>query len=194
MKEMLDRELSGIEIPKELHERCMAGVRRAALQQKRQRVIKAASVAAALVICCILAANPAVSQGIRGMFRDIKGKGGAIVGTAYTAAAGELEVCLLPAGQTELEAGIAFVFPEEFPWRTIEEISLGEYRITDAEGKVLYKGTGSPKDRFPVENGKVHIPLNIDTALPGQGEYALKIDMLYGHSKADAPLEITLPE
>ena len=195
MKEILEQELKQIEVPQELHERCMAGVRQAVLVRQRRRLMKAASAAAALLICCMLAANPVVSQTLRGVFGNLTDRQGAVTGTSYTCAAGEIEVRILSAEQAEdetiLEVEIAFLFPEEVPWRELEEISLGVYRVTDGAGKVLCKATGTQETRFSIEDGKVCFSLRMGSQLPEQGGYSLEIDRLYGHKKADAPLEIT---
>ena len=148
----------------------------------RRRRLAAVAVAAAL--CLGLAAT---AYGL-GRFRDVTRWDGAVVGTEYGPAAEELDVRVLPA-EGGIEVLAAMTSPETFPWRGLESLGLGAYRLLDGAGDTLAAGEGTAP--VAVADGEAQIFLPIE-ALPG-GDYTLVIDSFVGGAKGDQPLPLLGP-
>lgn len=176
-----------IALSEEARTNIVRGCRRARMAAERGRAVRRrrlAAAAAAAALCLVLAA---AAYGLGG-FRDVTRWDGAVVGTEYGPAAEELDVRAVPAdgGITVLAA---MVSPETFPWRSLESLGLGAYRLTDGAGNTVAAGEGI--DPAAVSGGKAQIFVPL-TDLPG-GEYTLCIDGFVGGSKGDQPLPILGP-
>lgn len=140
-------------------------------------------IAAALIttLCCATA-FAAVSGG---WFADVKNGFGAVTGTEYHNATEEISVTAEAENGT-LTAAVAFLIPEEFPYRSIETLRIGEYTVSDLSGRTVL--IGSKSDAVPVIGGIV-MPCVSVSELP-EGSYTLHIESFIGEKKADQPLPI----
>jgi len=210
MKELIEKELYRIEIPTELHEICEIGVKKAKEEMEEKRMSKRINnrnkdfvkyaIAAALVICiCIITVNStAIADSVKGFFNDVIGFGGAVVGTEYLQATDEIQIDILePELENEtilLPIEVTLQNKDAIPFKYIEQVTLGKYKILDESGKVILSEKNK-KENAPtgtIIDGKIQMDLQImmEKISGENNRYILKIDSLYGSSKADAPLEI----
>lgn len=181
-----------ITLSEEAKSRIIRNCASSAASQKEENVMKKhtyfkkpATLAAVLALCLCLTLSVAAAGGF-GQFQDILGFGGAVVGTAYENATQEIQVeARIEKSQIILTA--TFVDSDAFPYRELETLTLGEYRILDGEGKFIAQGSGEAP--VVIENGQVAltIPLN---GMDCTG-CELVISSFIGSKKADQPLEIT---
>lgn len=79
------------------------------------------------------------------------------------------------------------------PYSELEALQFGEGQILDQDGNVVYEiqAEADMLSASVIESGSVVTELKMDKGiLLNDQEYTLKINILYGHEKADAPLEI----
>lgn len=172
--------IRNIELPEETKRRILENCRqtRAGRNYRSRRIIAAAAVLAALL--CITAAGAASL----GYFRDIKNASGAITGTEYLNATEEIAV-QATLTETGLRAEIAFIRPDDIPYREVEELTLHEYDILDAAWNILL--TGTETDPVSPSDGRAVIEIPLD--LP-EGARTLAIHSFTAYKKADQPLNI----
>ena len=147
---------------------------------------KPAVVLAALAVCLSLSVTALADTGVlRGYFRDITHFSGAIVGTSYEQATDEIHMDVTVSGD-ELTVLAAFAAPHKFPYRETELLGIAEYRILDAEGKVVQEGA---TDRScPVVNGQAAVVIGLKGL--ESGSYKLMVTAFVSEKKADQPLKI----
>lgn len=140
-------------------------------------------IAAALIttLCCATA-FAAVSGG---WFVDVKNSFGAVTGTEYHNATEEISVTA-NAESGLLTVHVTFLTPEQFPYREVETVRIGEYTVSDSNGKTVL--IGSTSDAAPVINGTAQ-PFVSLTEL-SKGNYTLHIETFIGEKKAEQPLPI----
>lgn len=134
-------------------------------------------IAAALIttLCCVTA-FAAVSGG---WFADVKNGFGAVTGTEYHNATEEISVTA-EADNSLLTVHVTFLAPEQFPYREVETLRIGDYTIGDLHG--------TETEAVPIGNGTAQLTVPIGE-LPA-GEYALSIEQFIGEKKAEQPLPI----
>lgn len=134
-------------------------------------------IAAALIttLCCVTA-FAAVSGG---WFADVKNGFGAVTGTEYHNATEEISVTA-EADNSLLTVHVTFLAPEQFPYREVETLRIGDYTIGDLHG--------TETEAVPIGNGTAQLTVPIGD-LPA-GEYTLSIEQFIGEKKAEQPLPI----
>ncbi len=185
--EELKASVEGITLSEAARARIVRGcraARTAAHRGSRTRRRRLAAVAVAAALCLGLAA---AAYGL-GRFRDVTRWDGAVVGTEYVPAAEELDVCVLPA-EGGIEVIAVMTSPEAFPWRGLESLGLGAYRLLDGAGETLAAGEGA--DPAAIADGEAQVFLPVET-LPA-GDYTLVIDSFVGSAKGDQPLPLLGP-
>lgn len=141
--------------------------------KKRMTVLIAAVLITAL--CCVTA-FAAVNGG---WFADVKNGVGAITGTEYHNATEEITVTA-EANNNPLTVTVTFLAPEQFPYRELETLRIGEYRIDD--------NSGNETDNAPIVNGIAQLTIPVGD-LPA-GSHTLHIASFIGEKKAEQPLPI----
>ena len=211
MRALIEEKLNGIEIPKELHESCAMGVKRAKEEMEENtmkmtktkkgntinRMGRLAATAAVLAICFCVLNNTSMATGVKGFFKDVTRFDGAVVGTEYVQATEEIDVCIVTAAREQekllLSMEITFLNEAELPFRDIEELNLGKVQIVDKAGEKMVEITEEHiKSAIgTVSNGKAVINILVTEGEFHSGEeYTLVINSVYGSKKADAPLEM----
>jgi len=141
--------------------------------KKRLSVLIAAALIS--VLCCATA-----FAGISGgWFADVKNSFGAVTGTEYLNATEEISVTA-EAEDGLLTVTVAFLTPEQFPYREIETLRIGEFTIDSS--------SGSETDAAPIANGTVQLTIPIGEL--SAGEHILHITSFIGEKKAEQPLPI----
>ena len=201
MRESLEEKMNQIEVPITLHNRCKMGMdnakkEREERQMNKKNIIKTILATAAVAGVCILTTgNTAIGNTVKGFFKDVTRWDGAVVGTQYVQASEEIEMEVVKAitenGNTQLCLEVTFVEKEEVPWKYIEEMVLGNYKILDEEGKEVFvvKNKATEGEKGTVANGETQIIFEVEP-LEENIEYTMVIQSMYGLKKADAPLEI----
>ena len=141
--------------------------------KKRLSILIAAVLIATL---CCATAFAAISGG---WFADVKNGFGAVTGTEYHNATGEITVTA-DAENGLLTVSAVFVSPENFPYRELDTLRINEYTISDM--------SGTQTDAVSIANGTAQLSVPI-AALPA-GEYSLHITSFLGEKKAEQPLPI----
>ena len=183
-----------IEMPEEMQERIIQKCRSASMQKmeginmntpmfSNRKKIAVIEIAAAFCLCMAVAVSAAV-QG--GYFRDITNWTGAVTGEAYEQATEEIEVRATVEQET-LCLTATILVPDSAPYRELEALLLGRYKIVDAAGNVLAEGKGD--DAFTITESEVVIPLSLEGL--ASGSYKLAVSSFVGTKKADQPLEIS---
>lgn len=199
MKPIIEEKLDAIEIPKNLHERCMAGAMKAKAEMEEQNMkknqIKKTVVAAAVVLVCVLAVgNTTLAGGIKGRFKDITRFDGAVTGSEYVDATDEVALTTgeVTVSETEIfiPVEITFLNPEAVPFRVIELIEVDAFEILNSDGEVVV----CEKDANVVcsaNDGHAILSLEVEAGKLVAGEtYRLRIEQFEGSKKADAPLAV----
>ncbi|MBR5544693.1 MAG: hypothetical protein IKU66_04390 [Clostridia bacterium] len=153
------------------------------------------AIAATLSVCLVVVMASPLANSIKGFFKDIVRFDGAITGTQYVNATNELKLNVLDSENNDalLPLEITFENKNEAPFAYIQEMAITEYKIVDSNNKEIDKSTLKIENALKgtISDGKVLINIPLDSNNLKSGEtYTLKIDSLYGLSKADAPLEI----
>lgn len=205
MHDLLNRPLSEIELPPQLHARCMQGVR-SAQQNKETTMInttetrktvrfsavkRIAAAAAAVAVCTVMLGGTALADSLAGFFADVTRWDGAVTGTEYHAAAQELAV----SAQTPVAEGdalllpvtVAFEDPGAAPFAYLEELTVEEFALQNAAGEEISAQTGCIPGT--IENGTVRMMLYLPSGLP-DGQYTLVVRGFSGTAKAEQPLPI----
>lgn len=147
---------------------------------------KPAAVFAIVAVCLSLSATALAATGVlQGFFRDITDFTGAIVGTSYEQATDEIDMDATANGD-ELTVLATFAEPDKFPYREAELLGIAEYKIINADGKVIKEG--ATDQSAPVENGYAAIVINVNDI--ESGSYKLVVNAFVSEKKADQPLTI----
>lgn len=143
----------------------------------------AVALAAALFICFALGAAAA---GRHGFFSDIVNWNGAVIGTQYENAANEIDAEVISAENGVITVSAALLRADAFPYREIENLGIGSYKIVDAEGNAAAEGENT--EFAEIANGKAEIKISAEGI--AEGKYKLIISSFVGVKKADQPLKI----
>ena len=140
-------------------------------QMNKKNIIKTILATAAVAGVCILTTgNTAIGNTVKGFFKDVTRWDGAVVGTEYLQATEEIDMEIVTAttenGHTKLCLEVTFVEKEQIPWKYIEEMELGSYKILDEEGKEV----------IIVENDAIE-GIEIDSIRLGEGIADVKINI-----------------
>ncbi len=169
-----------------------------AMSKPKSIMKKTVAIAAVLALCIIALTITPLANGIKGFFSDIIRFDGAITGTQYENATNDIKVDVLELttdnGNVIIPLDLTFENPTEAPFPYIQEVSIAEYKIVDSQNKKIVKAKLSAQEgnKGTVNNGMVLVNLSVDNSKLKYGEeYAIIIEKLFGHSKADAPLHIT---
>lgn len=147
---------------------------------------KPAAVFAVLVICISLAVTTLAATGtLDGFFRDISDWRGAVVGTSYENASDEIGMDVSVTGN-ELTVLITFADPQAFPYREVERLGIAEYRIVDADGRIVKEGTAESAE---VITGQAAVRICLDGI--ENGSYKLAVTAFVSEKKADQPMNIS---
>ena len=114
-----------------------------------------------------------------GWFADVKNGFGAVTGTEYHNATEEISVAA-EVGTDLLTVSITFLFPDQFPYREVETLRIGEFTIDNKNF--------SQTDAAPIINGMAQLPISIGDLTAGK--HTLHITSLIGEKKAEQPLPI----
>ena len=187
--ENLKTAAEAITMPEDMKERiaenCNTFRKESHMNNKKMTIRRPAAVLAVLVICLTLSMTVMAATGtLEGFFVDIKNFGGAIVGTAYENATGEITFDASVDGN-ELIVFAGFSDPEAFPYRETEQLGIAEYQILDSEGKVAQEGS---VEAAQIVDGSAVLKIGIDELEPGS--YLLKVSAFVSEKKADQPLNL----
>ena len=148
---------------------------------------KPLAVAAAFALCLTLGSVTALAANgkLEGFFKDITDWRGAVTGTTYEQATDEITVNVIAeAGVLKVEA--VFVEAEKAPYSEVEQLTIGKYRMIDANGNTVAQGDAG--EAVPVQDGQTALMLDVEE-LPA-GQYTLQLQSFIGSKKADQPLSI----
>ena len=146
---------------------------------------KPIAICAVLVICLSLTVAAVAAPGrVKGFFRDVKDWRGAVVGTSYEQATDEIHMSVTVNGQ-ELTVLATFVNPQMAPYKYVERLGIAEYKIVDAKGKTVEKGSAESAE---IRNGQTAIKIPLD-GLDG-GNYNLVVSAFVAEAKAEQPLPL----
>ncbi|MDO5479606.1 MAG: hypothetical protein Q4G23_10640 [Clostridia bacterium] len=157
------------------------------------------AIVAVLALCIITVTMSPLANSLKGFFSDIVRFDGAVTGTKYENATNEIKVGISEVtseenGNTVVRLDLTFENPTEAPFPYIQEVAVSEYKILDGNNREIMKEKLSSEegDKGAVSAGKVSVNLSLnDAKLKSGEEYTIVIEKMYGHSKADAPLQIT---
>ena len=210
MKPIIEEKLDVIEIPKNLHERCVTGVMNAKAEmdtslyeqklescrkKEDKKYMKKMVAAAVVMLVCVLAVgNTAMADGIKGMFKDITRFDGAVTGSEYVNATDEVSITTGEVTTSETEffllVEIIFLNPGTAPFNAIELVEVDTFEILNANGEVVV----NEKDAnvvCSVNDGYAKLSLRVDAGKFNAVEtYTLVIESFEGLKKADAPLAV----
>ena len=210
MKPIIEEKLDAIEIPKNLHERCVTGVMKAkeemdtSLHEQKlvsrrkkedKKYMKKMVAAAAVMLVCVLAVgNTTMADGIKGMFKDITRFDGAVAGSEYVGATDEVRVTGGEVTMSETEVfipvEITFLNLEAAPFKYIEWVEVDAFEILNVDGKVVVSEEEA-NVVCSVKDGCVNLSLSVEAEKLVAGEnYTLVIESFEGCKKADAPLVV----
>ena len=210
MKPIIEEKLDAIEIPKNLHERCVTGVMKAKaemdtslyeqkLENRRKKedkkYMKKMIGAAAIVLVCILAVgNTAMADGVKGIFKDITRFDGTVTGSEYVNATDEVKIIVGEVALVESEVfvpvEITFFNPEKVPFSEIEWVEADSFEILNADGEVVVtEEDANVVSSVNAEAAKLTLSVDSDKLVDNE-TYTLVIESFEGCKKADAPLTI----
>ena len=150
-----------------------------------------ATTAAVLAICAVTVVS---ANSLKGYFKDVKNITGAVTGTEYLNATNDIKIDFVETTDEYITLDLTFVNPNEAPFAYIEEIAVNEYKILDKNAEEVLSVNWDLEHSIvtKIKNGEVLIELPLkDIPSNSSDSYTLKIDTIYGLSKADQPLKIT---
>ena len=199
MKPMIEEKLDAIEIPENLHERCVAGAMKAKSEMEERNMnknqIKKTVAAAAVALVCVFAVGSTTfADGIKGMFKDIVRFDGAVTGSEYVNATDEVRVTASEVTVTDTEVfvpvEITFLNPEAAPFKYIEWVEVDAFEILNDDGEVVVSEE-EVNVVCSVKDGCANLSLSVEAEKLVAGEtYTLVIESFEGCKKADAPLAV----
>ena len=154
-------------------------------RMKRRTFKRPAILIATLLLgACLLGVTAFAASGkLRGFFKDIIRWDGTVVGTAYENATDEIELEIAEVAD-ELVLKVNFASPDAAPYKYLETLSIGDYKIVDMNDKIVVKGTATETAEIIDGTTNIYIPLEGIAA----GEYRIMIGQIIGGKKADQPL------
>lgn len=183
-----------ITMPEEMKRRMIYSCRTEIMNTERENKMKRytmffkkpAAVFAALALCLSLSATALAGTDIlQGYFKDIINFHGAITGQTYEQATDEIGMEAV-VKEDELQVQVVFFKPEQLPYREEEKLSIGEYKITDVNGKVVQ--TGEETDFSAIVDGSAIISIPLEER--SSGSYKLIVSSFVGAKKADQNLKM----
>ena len=199
MKPIIEEKLDAIEIPENLHERCVAGAMKAKSEMEERNMnknqIKKTVAAAAVALVCVFAVGSTTfADSIKGMFKDAKRFDGAVTGSEYVNATDEVRVTAGEVTVTDTEVyvfvEIAFLNLEAAPFKYIEWVEVDAFEILSADGEVVVSEE-EVNVVCSVKDGCANLSLSVEAGKLVAGEtYTLVIESFEGCKKADAPLAV----
>ena len=178
-----------ITMPEEMKGRIVKNcntMRKETYMNTNQRTMrKPAALLAVVVLCLTLSVTVMAATGtLEGFFVVLKNFSGAIVGTAYENATGEITFDASVKGN-ELIVFAGFADPEAFPYRETEQLGIAEYQILNGKNKVVQEGS---VEAAQIVDGSAVLKIGIDDLEPGS--YLLKVSAFVSEKKADQPLNL----
>lgn len=199
MKPIIDEKLDAIEIPENLHARCVAGAMKAKSEMEERNMnknqIKKTVAAAAVALVCVFAVGSTTfADGMKGMFKDIIRFDGAVTGSEYVNATDEVGITAGEVTVTDTEVfvpvEITLLNLETAPFSEIEWVEVDAFEILNADGEVVVS-EDKANVVCSVNDGAVNLSLSVEAGKLVAGEtYTLLIESFEGCKKADAPLAI----
>ena len=199
MKPMIEEKIDAIEIPENLHERCVVGAMKAKSEMEERNMnknqIKKTVAAAAVALVCVFAVGSTTfADSIKGMFKDIVRFDGAVTGSEYVGATDEVRVTAGEVTVTDTEVyvpvEITFLNPETAPFKYIELVEVDAFEILNTDGEVVVSEEEA-NVVCSVNNGVANLSLSVEAGKLVAGEtYTLVIESFEGCKKADAPLAV----
>ncbi|MBR4983066.1 MAG: hypothetical protein IKY94_10955 [Lachnospiraceae bacterium] len=178
--------INEIQMPKDMQQRIIEKCYIETEKKRMNKMFKKPMVAvASFAVCvCLMGVTALAATGkLEGYFRDIKRWDGAVVGTAYEQATDEVEMNIIEVSD-KLVVEITMVNFKEAPYSFFEMFGIKNYKIVDANGKVIVENENL--EMSAIANNKVLVNVPLDDV--GNGEYTLIVSELVGGSKADQPL------
>lgn len=192
--EMMKRMAEVVKMPEEMKDRIAKNCRKQISEygkdytMNKKRNIhfgKPAAAVAALAICfSLLVTALAASGATDGFFKDVKNFFGAVTGTSYEQATDEIYVSS-EMKKNELSISVSFADPQKAPYKYLEKMGIGAYRIVDEDGAVVKEGKAEALD---IVDGRTVFEISPEQL--EKGAYTLIISSFVGESKADQPLPI----
>ena len=182
----LKDEAKTIKMPEEMRERIAARTEKALMRERSGVKTKRPAVIAAVLAACVCLCAAGAAVGNSGFFRDVTRWDGAVTGTAYEQATEEIAVSAQTEGDV-LQVEAIFLAPDRAPYREIDALRIGVWKITDDSGSVAAEGKNTVAADITDGRAEFAIPLE---GLKS-GAYALQIESFTGESKADQPLGIS---
>ena len=199
MKPIIDEKLDAIEIPENLHERCVAGAVKAKSEMEERNMnknqIKKTVAAAAVALVCVFAVGSTTfADGMKGMFKDIIRFDGAVTGSEYVNATDEVGITAgeVTVADTEVfvPAEITFLNPGTVPFSEIEWVEVDAFEILNVDGEVVVS-ENEANVVCAMNDGVANLSLSVEAGKLVVGEtYTLVIESFEGCKKADAPLAV----
>jgi|GEM_PF-1326234 len=188
-------------------------------ENKMNKYIKrVAGLAVVLVLSIGLIAvnNSTLANSIKGFFKDITNWNGAITGTEYIQATEEIDIkvsnSIVESNKVLLPIEVTLKNINEALFNVIEALTIGKFKITNSSdneinnGEIQIESISKENYSFEIDdennllteiesqdlsNRKFIANLVINKEQLSSGDkYILIIESLYGHKKADAPIEI----
>lgn len=178
--------INEIQMPKDMQQRIIEKCYIETEKKRMNKMFKKPMVAvASFAVCvCLMGVTALAATGkLEGYFRDIKRWDGAVIGTAYEQATDEVEMNIIEVSD-KLVVEITMVNFKEAPYSFFEMFGIKNYKIVDANGKVIVENENL--EMSAIANNKVLVNVPLDDV--GNGEYTLIVSELVGGSKADQPL------
>ena len=183
-----------ITMPEEAKRRIVKNCKTQLLHSRKEIVMKEntfvrkpATALVTVALCLVLSVAALAATGVlQGYFRDMTNWQGAIVGTSYEEATNEISTDVIVTG-SKLTVLATFLEPDKFPYRESEQLGIAEYKIFNAEGKLVKKG--SSEKSAPVVNGCASIAIELNDL--ENGPYKLIVNTFVSEKKADQPLNIS---
>ena len=185
-KKKFVNKIKEIEMPKDMQQRIIEKCYIETEKKSMNKMFKKPMVAvASFALCvCLMGVTALAATGkLEGYFRDIKRWDGAVIGTAYEQATDEVEMNIIEVSD-KLVVEITMVNFKEAPYSFFEMFGIKNYKIVDANGKVIVENENL--EMSAIANNKVLVNVPLDDV--GNGEYTLIVSELVGGSKADQPL------
>lgn len=217
-KERFKNEIQHIDIPAELSIRVRRGINKAQYEhmvptKAMNRWILMAAAVSAITLISFWYVNDTFARNIKGYFSDIVNRRGAVIQTAYEQATNEIKVktekVITEDGQTRVPLEIKIVNDKTPPYSLIEYLTLGEWEILQHNGtlidhkKIMFDSDAAAPQDFEISDTTYLLKETesnsgrsfaasfvIPEDIAVKGNLILRISSFYGHSKADAPLEI----
>lgn len=188
-KKKFVNKIKEIEMPKDMQQRIIEKCYIETEKKKMNKMFKKPMVAvASFALCvCLMGVTALAATGkLEGYFRDIKRWDGAVIGTAYEQATDEVEMNIIEVSD-KLVVEITMVKFKEAPYSFFEMFGIKNYKIVDANGKVIVENENL--EMSAIANNKVLVNVPLDGV--ANGEYTLIVSELVGSSKAEQPLGLS---